>query len=184
MAIGKAQLNNTRALGSPFRLPNVRDRLHLGALRSSAPSMNIKTRVNPVVQVSIMSEPKDEPRELSADQIKERSARLVRRLGYLVFMGTGFAVFIPMIIAVASGIKNGEIWDPETGRVVAGGRQEMDCQGEARHMIEKAATLPKYSSHWDARYREWLLRCKTSNPEAYDMLRGSRQSFRDRQSDG
>lgn len=123
-----------------------------------------------------MSEPKD----LSIEQVQERSTRFARRLGYVVFMGTGLLIFVPMILAVASGIKNNQIWDPETGRAVLGGRQQMDCTEEARLLVENAATLAKYNNHWDSRYREWLLRCKTESPELYDMLRASRQSLRTR----
>jgi|GEM_PF-1840000 len=129
-----------------------------------------------IAQVSVMSE----PNELSIEQVKERSTRFARRLGYVVFMGTGALIFIPMILAVASGIKNEQIWDPETGRAVIGGRQEMDCSEEARLLVENAATLAKYNNHWDSRYREWLLRCKSESPELYDMLRASRQSLRTR----
>lgn len=130
----------------------------------------------PVAQVSVMSEPK----ELTIEQVKERSTRFARRLGYVLFMGTGLLIFVPMILAVASGIKNDQIWDPETGRAVSGGRQEMDCPEEARQLVENAVSLAKYNNHWDSRYREWLLRCKSENSELYDMLRASRQSLRTR----
>src|SRR5690554_7654868 len=82
-----------------------------------------------------------EPKELSIEQVKERSTRFARRLGYVVFMGTGLLIFIPMILAVASGIKNEQIWDPETGRAVIGGRQEMDCSEEARRSEEHTSEL-------------------------------------------
>ena len=121
-----------------------------------------------------------EPKETTVEQVKERSARFARRLGYVVFMGTGLFIFIPMIVEVASGMKNNEIWDTETGHAVMGGRQEMDCPEQARLLVEESAKLPKYNGHWDARYREWLLRCKDKSPDAYDMLRASRDSLRTR----
>lgn len=121
-----------------------------------------------------------EPKELTAEQVKERSARFVRRLGYVIFMGTGALIFVPMLFAVASGIQNNQIWDPETGRAVMGGRQEMDCPEEARLLIERSATLAKHNSRWDSRYREWLLRCKSDNPQLFDMVSASRQSLRKR----
>ncbi|MFP4600357.1 MAG: hypothetical protein ACLFVJ_19030 [Persicimonas sp.] len=119
-----------------------------------------------------------EPSEPSRVEIKERTATIVRRLGYLVFMGGGLLIFIPMLIGVGSGIKNERIWDPFTKAPVTSTERAVDCQEQARRLMIQAGLQDKLTARWDEPYRAWITRCRSDHPDLYDMLRETRQDLR------
>ncbi len=119
-----------------------------------------------------------QPSEPSRAEIKERTATIVRRLGYLVFMGGGLLIFIPMLIGVGSGIKNERIWDPFTKQPVSSSERAVDCQEHARRLMIEAGGEEDLTARWDEPYRAWLNRCRDDHPELYDMLRETRQELR------
>lgn len=121
-----------------------------------------------------------QPEKSQYEAIKERTTRKVRHLGYVVFMGGGLLIFVPMIIAVFSGINNDRIWEPQTGQAVVRQGSQTDCTNEARRMLVDADELSRITSKWDASYREWLLRCRKNNPGLYDLVRQTRQELRAR----
>lgn len=112
------------------------------------------------------------------EEIKERTAKIVRRLGYVVFMGGGLLIFIPMLIGVGSGISNDRVWDPVTGDAVKSDQRELDCKGEARRLMLEAGRQESLSATWDEPYRLWLAKCRDENTELYDMLSKTRQQLR------
>lgn len=124
-----------------------------------------------------MTEPQS-TEEPTTDQVKERTARLVRRLGYVVFMGGGLLIFIPMLIGVGSGIGNDRIWDPFTGARVGAEQRTIDCAGEARRLLVDAGRQEALSASWDEPYRAWLTRCKKQEPQLFNLLRETRQELR------
>ncbi len=124
-----------------------------------------------------MSEPQ-QPQEPTRRQIKERTARLVRRVGYVVFMGGGLLIFIPMLIGVGSGISRNRIWDPYTGHPVGRKQRTIDCDEEARRLMVQAGRETSLTAKWDEPYRAWLTRCKKREPKLYDLLRATRQQLR------
>lgn len=124
-----------------------------------------------------MSEPQPS-QEPTRQQIKERTATLIRRLGYVVFMGGGLLIFVPMIIGVGVGVSNNEIWDPFTGRPVDSTERTIDCEEEARRLMVRAGGLNRLSGAWSESYSGWLVRCQDNHPELYDMLRVTRKQLR------
>lgn len=124
-----------------------------------------------------MSEP-DPTSDPTPEEIKSRTATVVRRLGYLIFMGGGLLIFIPMLVGVASGIKNDRIWDPVTQQPVQATDRQADCQGEARRLMMDAALYDRLRSSWDEPYRAWITRCQKQHPDLYDMLRDTRRELR------
>ena len=124
-----------------------------------------------------MSEPKP-TQEPTREEIKERTAKLVRRLGYVIFMGGGLLIFVPMLIGVGSGISNDRVWDPVTGDAVQSDQRELDCPGEARRLMMQAGRQETLTAKWDEPYRLWLAKCQQENPELYDLLSNTRQQLR------
>ncbi len=115
--------------------------------------------------------------EPTREEIKERTAKIVRRLGYVVFMGGGLLIFIPMLIGVGSGISNDRIWDPVSGRPVTSKQRTVDCEEEARRLMMQAGRQESLTSAWDEPYSAWLVRCQDDHPELYDMLSETRQEL-------
>ncbi|QDG54595.1 hypothetical protein FIV42_28770 [Persicimonas caeni] len=115
--------------------------------------------------------------EPTREEIKERTAKIVRRLGYVVFMGGGLLIFIPMLIGVGSGISNDRIWDPVTGRPVTRDQRTVDCKEEARRLLVQAGEQESLTGKWDEPYRAWLVRCQEDHPTLYDMLAETRQDL-------
>lgn len=120
------------------------------------------------------------PDEPAPEEIKERTATLVRRLGYVVFMGGGLLLFVPMLIAVGSGIKNDRIWDPFTGEQVHRSERAVNCQEQARQLLVEAGAEQQLTANWDQPYRVWITRCRDDYPQMYDMLRETRRDLRRR----
>lgn len=112
-------------------------------------------------------------------EVKERTAKIVRRIGYVLFMGGGLIIFIPMLIGVGSGISNDRIWDPFTHKRVTTEAPEMDCTAEARRLLVQAGREEGLSARWDEPYRAWLTRCRQDNPQLYDMLTDARAELRE-----
>jgi lipopolysaccharide/colanic/teichoic acid biosynthesis glycosyltransferase len=124
-----------------------------------------------------MAQAPDEP---TPEEVKERTATIVRRIGYVVFMGGGLLLFIPMLIAVASGIKDDRIWDPFSGERVHRSERVVNCQEQARRLLVEAGEVQKLTADWDQPYRVWLTRCREDHPQMYDMLRETRRDLRRR----
>jgi hypothetical protein len=124
-----------------------------------------------------MSEPQPS-QEPTRKQIKERTAKIIRRLGYLVFMGGGLLIFIPMIIGVGKGVSNNEIWDPFTGHAVESTERTVDCDEQARQLMVRAGSLDRLSGTWTEAHSAWIVRCQEEHPELYDMLQTTRQQVR------
>lgn len=124
-----------------------------------------------------------QPDETTFDAVKTRMTRRVRRLGYVVFMGGGLLIFIPMIIAVIQGIQKDEIWDPVSGQSVIRRGNAVNCTADARRLVEQSVGLSRLSSEWDGHYREWLARCKKDDPGLYDLLYQTRTSLQKRKKD-
>lgn len=122
----------------------------------------------------------EDPEQPTPEEVKERTATLVRRLGYVVFMGGGLLLFIPMLIAVGSGIKNDRVWDPFSGERVHRSEREVNCQEQARQLLVEAGQEQRLSAAWDQPYRVWITRCRDDHPQIYDMLRETRRDLRRR----
>jgi hypothetical protein len=124
-----------------------------------------------------MSEP-NPSQQPTREQIKERSATIFRRLGYLIFMGGGLFIFIPMIIGVSIGVSNDEIWDPFTGRSVGSTERTIDCGEQARRLMVRAGGLDRLRGTWSEAHSAWIVDCKDQHPDMYDMLTSTRQQLR------
>lgn len=124
-----------------------------------------------------MSEPQPS-QEPTRQQIKERTATIIRRLGYLVFMGGGLLIFIPMLLGVGKGVSENKIWDPFTGRPVDTNERTIDCEEEARRLMVRAGSLDRLSGIWSEAHSAWIVRCKSDHPALYDMLSATRQQVR------
>lgn len=112
-----------------------------------------------------------------ADQSeKERTKKYVRRLGYVVFFGGGFSMFVAMMIGVVQGINSGEVWDPYTGHR----HEEGECIERTRGLVQSAAELDRLKPKWEGRYREWGVRCKDNHPELYELLKRTRSDLQER----
>ena len=122
------------------------------------------------------------PEEETIEEARERTETLVRRIGYVVFMGGGLLVFIPMVIAVANGISSGEVWDPYTHERVGAKSAATDCIEDAKRLIEIAPEQPELTTRWDETYRAWVTRCRDDHRDLYDVLRSTRQELREKAS--
>ena len=124
-----------------------------------------------------------EPPKTRRERIKERTAKITRRVGYVVFMGGGLLIFIPMLIGVGTGISSGDVWDPYTDEKVAVSSPATDCKEDARRLIKMSSDLDGLEPEWDEPYRAWLTRCKNDYPTLYDVLETTRQELRRKESD-
>jgi hypothetical protein len=113
----------------------------------------------------------------SRKEVRERTAKLVRRIGYVIFMGGGLLIFIPMLIGVGSGISNDRVWDPFTHKPLSTSEDSIDCSSEARRLLVQAGRETSLSARWDEPYRAWLTRCRDDNPELYDALQDTRDEL-------
>ena len=120
-----------------------------------------------------MSDP-EPPERPTREEIKERTATLARRVGYVLFMGGGLLIFIPMLIGVGSGIKNDRVWDPFTESRVGVESTGIDCEEEARRLLVEAGRHGRLEASWDEPFRAWRTRCRKSYPQLFDMLRQTR----------
>jgi hypothetical protein len=126
-----------------------------------------------------MSEPQPS-QEPTRQQIKERTATIVRRLGYLIFMGGGLLIFVPMIVGVSMGVSNNEIWDPFTGKPVESKQRTIDCEEQARRLMVEAGKLERLKGSWSEAHSAWIVRCRTDHPDLHTMLSVTRQQLRDK----
>lgn len=123
-----------------------------------------------------MSTP-DRQDDAETRKVDERTTTIVRRIGYVLFMGGGLLLFIPMLVGVAVGISEGEVWDPFTEERVDPEAGAADCEEDARHLIAEAGQLDSFESAWDERHSAWVDKCRDDHPELYDLLRDSRRDL-------
>ena len=112
-----------------------------------------------------MADAPDEPQPTESPE-KQRTKKIVRRAGYVVFLGVGFAMFLAMMIGVINGIQEGRAWNPYTGEPVRG----LDCVEDARGLMLDAGEMEELDPPWVGRYREWVTRCKDSHGDLYEIL--------------
>lgn len=112
-----------------------------------------------------MADPPDEPQSDEPSE-KQRTKTIVRRLGYVVFIGGGFTMFLLMMVGVVNGIQEGKAWNPYTGKPV----QEGKCLESARQLLMDAGEMNRIEPPWEGRYREWVTRCKDDHPDLYEVL--------------
>ncbi|MGM0555646.1 MAG: hypothetical protein ACQEVA_04620 [Myxococcota bacterium] len=120
----------------------------------------------------------NEQSETREERVKRRTETFVRRLGYVVFMGGGLLIFIPMLIGVGSGISEGEVWDPYTNEPVEVTSPATDCKEDARRLLKSSNEMDGLEPAWDEPYRAWITRCKGDYPTLYDLLQTTRQELR------
>jgi len=107
---------------------------------------------------------------------KERTKTFVRRLGRLVLVGGGFAMFLLMMISVVDGIRQGTAWDPYTGKPVG----ELDCLEEARGLLVDAGPKDELDPPWVGRYRKWVARCREDHADLYEILQDTHSELQNR----
>lgn len=100
---------------------------------------------------------------------KERTKTIVRRSGYVVFLGGGFVMFVMMLVGVVNGLQENRAWNPYTGLP----HEKGECIEQARDLMLDAGELERLSPPWVGRYREWVTRCKEGHGELYELLRGT-----------
>ena len=116
-----------------------------------------------------MSEDDEQTEATEPPSEKVRTKKIVRRLGYVAFLGGGFAIFVAMLIGVVNGIRADRAWNPYTGLPQTEGR----CQKEARELMLDAGELDRLNPPWVGRYREWVTRCKDGHEELFEVLRNT-----------
>jgi hypothetical protein len=126
----------------------------------------------------------DEQPKSRRERIKKRTEKITRRIGYVVFMGGGLLIFIPMLIGVGTGIQSGDVWDPYTDEKVAVTTPATDCREDARRLVKMSAEMDDLEPEWDEPYRAWLTRCKNDYPTLYDVLETTRQELRNKKKAG
>jgi len=97
---------------------------------------------------------------------KERTKTFVRRVGRVVFIGSGFLLFVTMMIGVVRGIQQDRAWNPYTGKA----HDEGECLRRARELMEDAGELDRLSGPWMNRYREWGTDCGENHAELQELL--------------
>ena len=97
---------------------------------------------------------------------KQRTKDLVRRAGYVVFIGGGFTMFVMMMVGVVDGLQRNRAWNPYTGLPY----QKGQCLRQARELMLDAGKLERLTPPWVGRYREWVARCKDEHGELYELL--------------
>jgi hypothetical protein len=116
----------------------------------------------------------DQARDAEAKQRRERTVRIARRIGYVLFLGGGLALFVTLVVGVVQGISTNKVWDPYTSEPYYGA----ECLEDARHLIEDASTYERVVPPWENRYHRWVSRCKKRHPSVFQMLKQSRESIR------
>ncbi|MFW5966113.1 MAG: hypothetical protein ACOCV2_01290 [Persicimonas sp.] len=114
----------------------------------------------------------DQHGEPHPEEVRDRTATMVRRIGYVVFMGGGLLLFIPMLIGVARGIQENEVWDPFTGDRVESDARATDCEEDARRLLREADDAA--SASWESSYSAWIDKCRDDHGEVYELLRDVR----------
>lgn len=122
----------------------------------------------------------DSQRPDEVDPERERHNTLVRRAGYAVFIGGGVAMFLAMLVGVVQGIRGEQVWDPYTGMP----HREGECLERSRTLMLDAGGLERLRPQWENRYRDWVIRCKDSHSEAYELLKETRTVLRKRGGNG
>lgn len=108
----------------------------------------------------------DQSESGDAPSEKERTKTFVRRAGRVLFIGSGFVLFVTMMVGVVRGIQQDRAWNPYTGRP----HDEGDCLRRARKLMLDAGELDRLSGAWMNRYREWGTDCGESHPELRELL--------------
>jgi hypothetical protein len=115
-------------------------------------------------------------RQDDLDPQRQRHNTLVRRAGYVVFIGGGVAMFLAMLVGVVQGIRTEKVWDPYTGLP----HREGECLERSRNLMLDAGRLERLRPQWENRYRDWVVRCKDRHAEAYELLKETRTVLRKR----
>ncbi len=97
---------------------------------------------------------------------KARTKKYVRRVGYVVCIGGGFAMFLMMLLGVVDGIRHDRAWDPYTGQPV----EKQDCLEDARRLLLDAGEMEELDPPWVGRYRKWVTRCKDRHDDLFEIL--------------
>lgn len=105
---------------------------------------------------------------------KERTKRWVRRAGRAVFIGSGFILFVTMMVGVVQGIQADRAWNPYTGEPHREGR----CMERAQKLMLDAGELDRLTPGWIGRYRRWQSGCKENHPELLELLRETHARLR------
>lgn len=114
----------------------------------------------------------DQKGEPNPEEVRDRTSKVVRRIGYVVFMGGGLLLFIPMLFGVARGIHEDEVWDPFTGERVESDARTTDCEDDARRLLSDADDSG--TEAWESSYSAWIDKCRGDHPEVYELLRDTR----------
>lgn len=112
------------------------------------------------------------------DPVYQETRRTVLRVGNVLFAILGFAIFIPMLVGVAQGIKERQVWDPYTNDsvyITPGG--ELDCVERGRRLLLQAGRLERLEREWAEPYREWRTRCSASHMEMSEALARTRNEL-------
>jgi hypothetical protein len=110
-----------------------------------------------------------------ARQTFERTEKWVRRGGMILLFGLVLVLVVPMVIGAIQGINEGQVKDPFTGQPVAVDAVELDCLEEAGNLVYLAFDEAEEERRWEQRYRRWLARCQSENPEVYRLLQHTRE---------
>lgn len=116
----------------------------------------------------------DEEPSTEAERRRERTVRIARRAGYVLFLGGGLVLFTTLVVGVVGGITDQRVWDPYTGEPYYGA----ECLDEARQLIEEASAYDRVEPPWENRYHRWVSGCKERHPDVFQMLDQTRRSIR------
>ena len=106
----------------------------------------------------------------SEEEILEKTASRIRRVGAMFFLGLGALVFLPMIVGTIQGVQQGQAWDPFTSLPVSTDEAGFDCREEAGSLIYDAGAAGEVTARWEERFRLWVSRCQDEHLELFDLL--------------
>lgn len=126
-----------------------------------------------------MSDEPESPESPEQHKARQRTIRVVRRIGYVVFLGGGLAMFTAMMIGVVNGLRYDRAWNPYTGQR----HRQVECLDRARALMLDARVEEPLDPKWVGRYRDWISRCRDNHPELYQLLSETRSVLQEREPD-
>ena len=123
-----------------------------------------------------MSDDAETSNSPESPEARERTERIVRRIGYALFLGGGLAMFVAMMVGVVNGIRQDRAWNPYTGKR----HRQVECLDRTRRLMLDAGERPDLTPKWTGRYRDWISRCRDNHPELYQLLEETRTVLQSR----
>ncbi len=102
----------------------------------------------------------------SDDPLVKGTARKVRAVGYVVAVILILWLTVPIIITVVQNSISGQVYDPQTGRLVASDLRQPDCERWAFELFDAPASEAR-----TAALPEWRTRCAELLPELDKRLK-------------